>query len=70
MPIPCPIRFVHPFPNAEDRVNRCHTRYEVLDGHLVVSNNVKFPLACQTEHCEHCEAQVMDFDNNNLNSDV
>ena len=37
MPIPCPIRFVHPFPNAEDRVNRCHTRYEVLDGHLVVS---------------------------------
>ena len=35
MPIPCPIRFVHPFPNAEDRVNRCHTLFEVFDGHLV-----------------------------------
>ena len=26
-----PIRFVHPFPNAKDRVNRCSVRYEVAD---------------------------------------
>ena len=29
---------------------------------------VKFPLGSQTEHSEHCDTQVMDFDNNNLNN--
>ena len=33
-------------------------------------SSVKFPLASQAEHCEHCDTQAMDFDNNNLNRKV
>ena len=34
LPIPCPIRFVNPFPNAEDRVNLCRVRFSrTLVGH-------------------------------------
>ena len=27
LPTPCPIRFVHPFPNAKDRDNRSRARF-------------------------------------------
>ena len=30
---------------------------------------VKFPLGSQTEHSEHSDTQVMDFNNNNLHSE-
>ena len=50
MPIPCPIRFVHPFPNAEDRVNRCHILFEVLDGHLVAPKYLLCPPPPRTEN--------------------
>ena len=38
-------------------------------GRGLLRDFVKFPVVSQTEHCEHCDTQAMDFDNKNLNSE-